>query len=202
MARAAIDRRPGMGLSNARPGQRKCCRPSISASAQWRPSQGSAHNADENAGELGSDGKEEEVAGSDLDAPSAWDVPGSSGHRCISRVAAPRVTAGSLATRLGADVRARREAGILGRRPPGMACAERIIIAFTLYTDVFAASSLPPQLTDVAQHVPIDPGSLLALNLGASAIVGGLCHAAERPIRCAALVLVDLVRSSCAAHLY
>ena len=38
----------------------------------------------------------------------------------------------------------------------------------------------------MAQRVPIDVGSLLALSLGASAIVGGLCHAAERPVRWAA----------------
>lgn len=35
----------------------------------------------------------------------------------------------------------------------------------------------------MAQRVPVDPGRLLALNLGASATVGGLCHAAERRIR-------------------
>jgi hypothetical protein len=39
---------------------------------------------------------------------------------------------------------------------------------------------------DVAQRVPIDPGSLLALTFGASATVGGLCHAAERQVRWAA----------------
>ncbi len=32
-------------------------------------------------------------------------------------------------------------------------------------------------------HLPIEPCYRLALNLGASATVGGLCHAAERPVR-------------------
>jgi hypothetical protein len=36
---------------------------------------------------------------------------------------------------------------------------------------------------DVAQRVPVDLGSLLASTLGASAVVGGLCHAAERLVR-------------------
>lgn len=45
---------------------------------------------------------------------------------------------------------------------------------------------------DVAQRVPIDSWYLLALNSDASATVGGLCHAAERPRRWAALTLAAL----------
>ena len=39
---------------------------------------------------------------------------------------------------------------------------------------------------DAAQHHPIDPWYRLASTLGASATVGGLCHAAECPVRWAA----------------
>jgi pimeloyl-ACP methyl ester carboxylesterase len=64
---------------------------------------------------------------------------------------------------------------------------ERTAAAIDEFLDaILAGLTAPPNkgaAADVAQRVPIDVGSLFALNLGASAPVGGLCHAAERPFR-------------------
>ncbi len=55
---------------------------------------------------------------------------------------------------------------------------------------VAARDRLPNKALQLTWHSAFQSGSgsILASTLGASAAVGGLCHAAERPVRRAALV--------------
>jgi hypothetical protein len=59
--------------------------------------------------------------------------------------------------------------------------------------DTTRAFALPDEALQLTWHCALQSGSgsILASTLGASATIGGLCHAAERPIRCAAGARVE-----------